>query len=111
MFMGLEHMAPQGLWYIAMSAGSLFQLVGWATKIYWLRWLGAIMMLGLWSFVATGAYAGSPFYHYVPINTGFGNYSIFAAINAWNVVVVYPKYVWEEWQKAVIKRELRKMKV
>lgn len=109
LFMGLQHMAPEGLWLIATSIGSSVQLVGWATKIYWLRWIGAILMLGLWSFVSTGVYAGSPFYHHVPVNTGFGNYSVFAAINFWNAVVVYPKYVLEEYQKHVIKRELRKM--
>lgn len=90
LFLGLERHGDEGTWAIATGIVGCCQIAGWCTGIPMLRWTGLWFAFYCWLYIAASVAVSSPVYHTVVVNTGFGVYSLIAAMNVWAMLRIAP---------------------
>ena len=93
LFLGLSHMGNSYCWAAGSATVAILQLYGLYSQSLFIRWVGHVTATMFYAFITAGVYLGSPFWFRLPVNTGFGVYAIWAALNAYCAVFVLPNYV------------------
>jgi len=93
LFLGLSHMGNSYLWAAGASSVAFLQLYGLYSQSLFFRWAGHVAAAMFYTFITAGVYLGAHFWFHLPVNTGFGVYAIWAALNAYCAVFILPNYV------------------
>lgn len=80
-FLGLAQRAEEHIWAVLMGGNALLYLAGLVTRNPLIRFCGMGVGVVAWLFIATGIVSTSPQWHGLPINTGFGVYSLYAVVS------------------------------
>ena len=92
-FLGLSHMGNSSLWATGAASVACLQLYGLYSQSLFFRWAGHVAAAMFYAFITAGVYLGAHFWFHLPVNTGFGVYAIWAALNAYCAVFILPNYV------------------